>query len=300
MNFSRKNDKIILIDGGLGTTLQDYGCDVNNDPLWSGKTLVKQPEKLAEVHRAFIQAKCDFILTATYQLSIESLMKHCQMSHEQAEEIIYNSVKLARNIIDEEKAQCHVAASIGPYGAMLCDGSEFNGWYADSMSIEQFKDWHRPRLAVLARAEPDLIAFETIPSQKEAEALVELLKEFPDDTKSTAHGEPIEEAVASICSKSSPDQIIAIGVNCVHPNNVIPLIERMNKIDRDLIAYPNAAVTWDAEKREYNSERPSIAPFIRSYIDAGIKYIGGCCHVDPNQIRTMRDITDEYRPSERS
>ncbi|CAF4053764.1 unnamed protein product [Rotaria sp. Silwood2] len=184
MSFSQKYNKVILIDGGLGTTLHEYGLAVLDDPLWSGKALVKEPEQLAKAHRAFVQAKCDFILTATYQVSVENLMNHHHLSNEQAEEVIYNSVKIARNVIGqfdyEEKAKCFVAASVGPYGAALNDGSEFNGWYTDSMTIEQFKDWHRPRLAILTRAEPDLIAFETIPSKKEAEALAELLKEFPN------------------------------------------------------------------------------------------------------------------------
>jgi S-methylmethionine-dependent homocysteine/selenocysteine methylase len=64
----------------------------------------------------------------------------------------------------------------------------------------------------------------------------------------TAHGEPIEEAVASVCLKS-PDQIIAVGVNCVHPDTVVPLIKRMNKVDCDFIAYPNAGVTWNDENK---------------------------------------------------
>jgi S-methylmethionine-dependent homocysteine/selenocysteine methylase len=46
--------------------------------------------------------------------------------------------------------------------------------------------------------------------------------------------------------------------------------------------------------REFNNHGQLIAPYIRSYIDAGIKYIGGCCHVNPDQIRTIRDIIDEY------
>ncbi|CAF3445821.1 unnamed protein product [Rotaria sp. Silwood1] len=113
------------------------------------------------------------------------------------------------------------------------------------------------------------------------------------DCKRTAHGEPIEEAAASVCLKS-PDQIIAVGVNCVHPDTVVPLIKQMNKIDRDFIAYPNAGVTWDAEKQVFNSQGQSIAPFIPSYIDAGLKYVGGCCNVNPSQIRAIRDIIDTY------
>ncbi|CAF3005286.1 unnamed protein product [Rotaria sp. Silwood2] len=68
------------------------------------------------------------------------------------------------------------------------------------------------------------------------------------DSKRTAHGEPIEEAAASVCLKAS-DQIIAVGVNCVHPDTVVPLIKQMNKIDCDFIAYPNAGVIWDSEKQ---------------------------------------------------
>lgn len=49
--------------------------------------------------------------------------------------------------------------------------------------------------------------------------------------------------------------------------------------------------------RKFDSHGQSIAPYIRSYIDAGIKYIGGCCHVNPDQIRTIRDIIDEYTSS---
>ena len=78
---------------------------------------------------------------------MDNLIKHYALSSEQAEEIIDKSVRLARSAIDEcrreesigaedEKVQCFVAGSIGPYGAILADGSEFNGWYADSMTIE--------------------------------------------------------------------------------------------------------------------------------------------------------------------
>lgn len=306
MSFWPNKEKIYLIDGGLGTTLQDYGLDIQRDPLWSGKVLAKQPEQLAHVHQAFVQAKCDFITTATYQLSVENLMKNCQLTHEQAEETIFNSVKLARSVIEKEKAQCYVAASIGPYGAVLADGSEFNGWYTDSMSIEEFKQWHRPRLETLVRAEPDVIAFETIPSQKEAQALVELLKEYPNikawlsfncqDSNRTAHGETVVGAARSACI-ISPDQIIAVGVNCVHPETVVPLTEQMKMINHDFIAYPNTGVVWNDEKKEFNSQGQSIVPYIESYIDAGIKYIGGCCHVTPDQIRSIRTIIDDYTSS---
>lgn len=71
---------------------------------------------------------------------------------------------------------------------------------------------------------------------------------YVQDPKTTAHGELIEEAVASVCLKAR-EQIIAVGVNCVRPELVVPIIKQMNKIECDFIAYPNAGVTWDAEKQ---------------------------------------------------
>jgi len=302
MTSSRQQKKIVLLDGGLGSTLIDNGLDIANDPLWSGKILVTQPEQVTQVHREFIQAGCEIIITGTYQVNVDNLMSYCNLSLSQAEETIFNSVQIAREAVEIEKSQCLVAASIGPYGATLHDGSEFNGWYTDTMTIEQFKDWHRPRIAIVARAEPDLLAFETIPSKKEAEALVELLREFPNlkawlafnsqDCKMTSHGEPIEEAV-TVCLKSR-DQIMAVGVNCVHPSTVVPLMKRINHLDQDLIAYPNAGVVWDEVKGAHSTLDQSIAPFVPAYIEAGIKYIGGCCHVNPADIRKMKDAIDNY------
>ena len=104
---------------------------------------------------SFVQARCDVIKTATYKVSVDNLMKCYHLSNEQAEKVMYDSVKIARNVVgqfdlqstfkikfliysnlEEEKAQCYVAATIGPYGAMLNNGSEYNGWYTDSMTIE--------------------------------------------------------------------------------------------------------------------------------------------------------------------
>ncbi|HNL00860.1 MAG TPA: homocysteine S-methyltransferase family protein, partial [Leptospiraceae bacterium] len=69
-----------------------------------------------------------------------------------------------------------IAASIGPYGAFLHDGSEYRGNYG--LSVRHLRDWHRPRLELLLETEPDVLACETIPCLEEAEALVRLLEEY--------------------------------------------------------------------------------------------------------------------------
>ncbi|CAF1608767.1 unnamed protein product, partial [Didymodactylos carnosus] len=110
------------------------------------------------------------------------------------------------------------------------------------------------------------------------------------DTKSTAYGEPIEDAV-NVCLKSK--QIIAAGVNCVDPTLVEPIVERISNIDRDIIVYPNAGNTWNEKLRQYNRDGQSIVQFVSNYLKAGVKWIGGCCGVDPDSIRQIKQLLVE-------
>lgn len=73
-----------------------------------------------------------------------------------------------------------IAGSLGPYGAYLHDGSEYNGFYTDRISREELIDYHKSRISALVEGGVDLLAIETIPSKKEAEIIVELIKEFPN------------------------------------------------------------------------------------------------------------------------
>lgn len=72
-----------------------------------------------------------------------------------------------------------IAGSVGPYGAFLHDGSEYTGSYTNKVTTEKLIEWHRPKVQALIEAGVDILAFETIPCYKEAEALIKLLKEFP-------------------------------------------------------------------------------------------------------------------------
>ena len=95
-----------------------------------------------------------------------------------------------------------MAASVGPYGAALADGSEYRGDYG--LTVAELRDWHRPRLEILADAGADLLALETIPCLAEAEALLEEISALGvpawlsmtcADGRTRA-GEPAEEAFA--------------------------------------------------------------------------------------------------------
>ena len=174
----------LILDGGFATELEARGANLN-DSLWSAKLLLESPQMLEDVNCDYLRAGADVAVTASYQATIPGLMGH-GLTAPQAEAAIRKSVAIARCARDKfwtepgtqaGRLKPLVVASIGPYGAYLHDGSEYLGHYG--LSRNQLKDFHRARLAILVDCAPDLIAFESFPSQLEAEAIVELMDEFP-------------------------------------------------------------------------------------------------------------------------
>ena len=166
-----------------------------------------------------------------------------------------------------------VAGSVGPYGAMLADGSEYRGDYDPGPAI--LAAFHRPRIEALVEAGADLLAFETIPTIREAEVLVRLLDEVPipawlsfscRDDATTSAGEPIADAMAL----GDHPRLVAVGVNCTAPRHLPALLAAAAEAtERPRIAYPNGGDRWDASKRRWVAPTTAAAPTIRRPWRAG-------------------------------
>lgn len=184
------------------------------------------------------------ILSNTYQSSVEGFMKHLNLSKDDAIQLMRKSVQLAKearskyiNKVQESNGSVQsnlplIFGSVGPYGAMLHDGSEYNGSYTDKVSREEIKNWHRARIDALLAEDVNGLAVETIPCQMEAEAVTEMiLNDYPKvkfwvsfqckDDLHLAHGENFASAVKSlwdlIKEANAVERVYAIGVNCVNP-----------------------------------------------------------------------------------
>src|SRR6476660_632281 len=158
---------VVVLDGGLATELEARGADLT-DELWSARLLLDDPGLIVEVHRAYVDAGADVVIGASYQASFEGLA-HRGLDHQAAAALFVRSVDLAR---EGAAGRALVAASIGPYGAVLANGAEYTGDYGlgDAVAARAFLlDFHGPRAEVLASARPDVLAIETIPSVVEAE-----------------------------------------------------------------------------------------------------------------------------------
>ena len=125
---------IITLDGAMATELERYGCDLN-DSLWSAKMLIENPELIKQVHLDYFRAGADCAMTASYQSTVEGFTKR-GLSEQEALHLIRESVRLAVEARDEfwavpenrkGRPKPFVAASVGPYGAFLADGSEYRG-----------------------------------------------------------------------------------------------------------------------------------------------------------------------------
>lgn len=293
------NQKVLIIDGAFGTELERKGYDIN-DALWSAKFLMDKPEAIAAVHLDYLNAGSDCITTASYQASFEGFMKR-GTSEQEAKTLIQSSITIARSVRDAfwENEQNHlkrhkplVAASVGPYGAYLADGSEFRGNYG--LSMEALMDFHAKRLATLIEAKPDLLACETIPCLIEAKALCQLLEAFPTmcawvsfSAKDGAHinsGESIRECAAFL---ESQKQIVAIGINCTAPEFIESLIDEIKAVSsKPIIVYPNGGSTYNALTKTWDglSKSSSYGKMAYTWYKKGARIIGGCCQTTPEDI----------------
>lgn len=294
---------VMLLDGGLATALEARGCDLNDD-LWSAVVLLEAPELIREVHRDFLTAGADCIATVTYQATISGFRAR-GLSEREGVELFHRAVRLAIEARDEfwaepgnrtDRLRPLVAASIGPYGAYLADGSEYTGDY--DIGADELYAFHRDRWTTLAESEADLIACETIPARSEARALLRLLRETPgrwawisfscrDETR-VSDGSGIADA-ARECD--AEPRVAAVGINCTAPDLIPSLIrEARTGTEKPLFVYPNSGEGYDAVDKEWVGG-PSVIDWgraCRRWRRDGARGVGGCCRVGPEHIAAMR------------
>jgi homocysteine S-methyltransferase len=292
-------ESVLISDGGLATELEARGHDLS-DPLWSAKLLMDAPREIVAVHAAYFRAGANIATTASYQASFDGFAAH-GVDRREATGLLRRSVELARAARDEAGAgERYVAASVGPYGAALADGSEYRGRYG--LSVAALTRWHRPRLEILAAAGADVLALETVPDIDEAEALVNLVRSvgvpawlsYTIDGTQTRAGQPLADAFAVA---AGVPEIVAIGVNCCAPDDVLPAI-RMANIGKPVIVYPNSGERWDA--RAWTGPRSFSVQLATQWAAAGARIIGGCCRVGPADIEAIADVRRACNEREKS
>ncbi len=282
-------DRPVLLDGGLSTTVEMLGHDISGQ-LWSARLLLDSPEAIVEAHRAFFAAGAEVATTASYQATFDGFAAH-GISRGQAAELMTRSVALAKEAANEVTDRpTWVAASMGPYGAMLADGSEYHGRYG--LTVDELREFHRPRMEVMAAAGADVLAFETLPCSAEVEAvLIEIDAVGVDCWVSvsieggrTRAGEPIADVTAMV---RDVDAVMAFGVNCSTPSDATEALAAVARSDKPVIVYPNSGEGWDAVERAWVATKTDPTFPITRWVAEGARLVGGCCRVTPRDISAM-------------
>jgi homocysteine S-methyltransferase len=293
----------MVLDGGLATELEARGYDLN-DALWSARVLLEDPEAIRQLHYDYLVAGADCVITASYQGTVRGFMKR-GLSEAEAASLLRLSVSLAtdaRDLFWDKPANRHgrhkpiVAASIGPYGAFLADGSEYTGAYdLDQTGLEAF---HRPRWQILARTEAEILACETIPSLIECRALLSLLLETPQryawfsfscrDGQHISDGSRLVECLSVL---EGQDQVAAVGINCTAPRFIPELLLEARKVTKKpLLVYPNSGEYYDPARKRWQgqSDAAEFGLACGDWYAAGASIIGGCCRTGPDHVRQIR------------
>lgn len=276
-----------LLDGGLSNQLEDQGCDLS-DTLWSARLLADAPGEIAAAHRAYVRAGARVLITASYQASFEGFADR-GFDRTAAAALFRRSVALARAAAGD--VPVHVAGSVGPYGAVRADGSEYRGRYG--LSVGELERFHRPRIEALAEAGPDVLALETVPDVDEAEALlaaaegcgIPLWLSYTASRGRTRAGQPLSEAFDLAAGR---DQVLAVGVNCCtaeDADRAVPLAAA--RTGKPVVVYPNSGEGWDATHHRWQGPATFAAASAGEWAAHGARLVGGCCRVGPRQIASL-------------
>ncbi|MFI8214439.1 homocysteine S-methyltransferase [Streptomyces sp. NPDC085932] len=291
----------VVLDGGMSNQLETAGHDLS-DELWSARLLAERPEAITEAHLAYFRAGADVAITASYQATFEGFAQR-GVGRDRAARLMALSVESAREAARRAGVPrpLWVAASAGPYGAMLADGSEYRGRYG--LTVDELERFHRPRLEVLAAARPDVLALETVPDADEAAALLRAVRglgvpawlTYSVAGDRTRAGQPLEEAFALA---ADADEVIAVGVNCCAPEDVESAAATAARVTgKPVVVYPNSGETWDATTRSWSGRGTFTPAQVQRWRAAGARLIGGCCRVGPQTISKIAETLTTPQPA---
>uniref|UniRef100_A0A1B6C7R6 Hcy-binding domain-containing protein n=1 Tax=Clastoptera arizonana TaxID=38151 RepID=A0A1B6C7R6_9HEMI len=291
---------VLLLDGGFESQLIKHVKKIERNPLWCSKYLYTLPNLVVQTHYDYVKAGADIITTNTFQANLKGFQEHLNLSEEESIHMISKAVDLVHEAVKmaDSDRKILVAGSIGPYGASLLDGSEYRGDYIDQISEDELIAWHEPRIKTLVEKKVDLLAVETIPSLKEALIILKILKNYPEqkawisfsikDNDHIGNGQKFVEVVKE-CWNEGSVQLVAMGMNCLHPDLVAPLLKSVEHLNIPMIVYPNSGEIWEDGIGYTNKEKTKpLVTYLPEWLELGVQYIGGCCQSTDEDIHEMR------------
>jgi len=283
----------LLADGATGTNLFAAGLQSGEAPeLWN----LSHPERIAALHRSFIDAGADIVLTNTFGGTRYRLKLH--QAEDRVEELNGAAARIARHEADAAGRPVIVAGSMGPTGELFHP--------LGALSVEEGRAAFAAQAKALARGGVDVLWVETVSSREEieaalagaAEAGLPVVCTASFDTQGRTMMGITPAQLAELC-EHSPWAPAAFGANCgVGPAELVAVMLGMSQAASPrsvLVAKGNCGVPhWEGDAIRYDGTPPLMADYARLALDAGARIIGGCCGTTPEHLRAMRQALDAY------
>lgn len=285
--------EILVLDGGYGTTFQQNGMKPGEAPEG---LMLEKPGLIEKVHRMYVEAGADIILTNTFG-ACPTRLEDVSIPIERTAHINHLAVELARKAT---KGEALVAGNIGPSGKLISPLGDLTFDDAIKNYVAQVKP--------LVEAGVDLIIIETIIDIRELKAIICAVRDhfdgfviaqmaFNEDERAFTGTEP--EALAAVLEAMDVD---CIGANCsVGPDLLVPVLERMGRVtNKPLCVEPNAGLPRLVNGVNFWPGKPEdFTEYAARFVAAGANFIGSCCGSTPEFTRAIRDVVKKMEPSPR-
>jgi methionine synthase / methylenetetrahydrofolate reductase(NADPH) len=280
---------IFVFDGAMGTRLYDKGIYINRS---YDELNLTAPDLVREVHEEYVKAGADVIETNTFGATRHKLQPYGLET--KLREINISAARLANEAAGE---RVFVAGAIGPLGLRV---EPFG-----PTSLDEAKELYREQVEALLEGGVDLFILETFSELPVIEQAIKAVRELCDlpivaqmtiqaDLKTTF-------GTSTDILTSQLDEFGAdiIGLNCgMGPTHVLSALEKMREVtDKPLSAQPNAGLPRDVQGRQFYMGSPEyMATFARRFVQAGAKFVGGCCGTTPTHIKLISDAIRSISP----
>lgn len=291
--LAKLNDQVLVLDGGMGSLLQKSGLEPGQAPE---QFMLDNPDKIVDIHRAYIEAGSDMVITNTFGGSPLKLRDHGLEG--KTEEINRLSIRLARKAAGDHG---YVLADIGPSGQFLKPIGSLNFDAALWNFEEQVK--------AIVKENPDGIIMETIADLREARAIAMAVRKHFDGLfialiTFTADGSTVTgtDPLSALTVLESLD-VDVFGANCtVGAEELLPIMEKLCKqTDIPICIQPNAGMPeLKGGQTHYPGSPESFSKVIPKFVAAGASLVGGCCGTTPDFIRSVKAAVKGLKPTKRA
>ena len=281
---------VLLADGATGTNLFDMGLQSGDAPeLWNED----HPDRVERLHRAFVEAGADIILTNSFGGSRHRLKLH--HAQDRVRELNERAARIARRVADEADRAIVVAGSVGPTGELLVPLGE--------LTYESAVEAFREQIEGLVAGGVDLVWIETMSAPDEIAAALEAASDLGVPAVVTASFDTAGRTMMGLTPAdlgSAAEGAVAFGANCgVGASDILASLLDMRD-ERPIVVKGNCGIPqFQGTEIVYSGTPDQMAEYARLAMDGGARIIGGCCGTTAEHLRAMRSAIDAHARGER-